>query len=44
MALEPTIIDFRDALRRLCLRCPGAEKEPLLQQALVDEVSFAAIK
>jgi hypothetical protein len=38
MFLEPTTIDFRDALRRLSLRCPAAEQEPLLQQALDDEV------
>lgn len=44
MALEPTAIDFRDALRRLCLRCPAAEEEPLLQQALADEVSLVAVE
>ncbi|KAG7670517.1 hypothetical protein KSW81_003079 [Nannochloris sp. 'desiccata'] len=43
MALEPTAIDFRDALRRLCLRCPAAEEEPLLQQALADERSLALL-
>ena len=44
MSLEPTPVDFRDALRRLCLRCPAAEREPLLQQALGDEVSLVAFK
>jgi len=44
MSLEPTPVDFRDTLRRLCLRCPAAEQEPLLQQALSDEVSLVAFE
>ena len=36
MLLEPVAVDYRDALRRLCTRCPAAEQ--LLQQALSDEV------
>ncbi len=44
MSLEPTTVDFKDALRRLCLRCPAAEQDPLVHQALTDEVSFMAVK